>query len=123
MSNFTIDFFELAVLAEACMPPNPIARTMFWQHLTDVYWEQMSDEERDKLFDWLNRNDYYKQSLENEEETQIFHARFDLDNQYMVYTTMNGKDDVNRAFKYKDLYYVKRNSWITPEFITKVEKI
>jgi hypothetical protein len=41
----------------------------------------------------------------------------------MVHTTMNGKDDVNRAFKYKDLYYVKRNSWITPEFITKVEKI
>ena len=123
MSNFTIDFFELAFLAEACIPPNPIARTMFWQHLTDEYWEQMSDEERDRLFEWLNRNDYYKQSLENEEETQIFHARFDPDNQYMVYTTMDGKDDVNRTFKYKDLYYVRSNSWITPEFITKVEKI
>jgi hypothetical protein len=123
MSNFTIDFFELAFLAEACIPPNPIARTMFWQHLTDEYWGQMSNEERDRLFEWLNRNDYYKQSLENEEETQIFHARFDPNNQYMVYTTMDGKDDVNRAFKYKDLYYVKRNSWITPEFITKVEKI
>jgi hypothetical protein len=123
MSNFTIDFFELAFLAEACIPPNPIARTMFWQHLTDVYWGQMSDEERDRLFEWLNRNDNYKRSLEKEEETQIFHARFDPDNQYMVYTTMNGKDDVNRSFKYKDLYYVKRNSWITPEFITKVEKL
>ena len=123
MSNFTIDFFELAFLAEACIPPNPIARTMFWQRLTNVYWEQMSDEERDRLFEWLNRNDNYKRSLEKEEETQIFHARFDPDNQYMIYTTMDGKDDVNRAFKYKDLYYVKRNSWITPEFITKVEKI
>jgi hypothetical protein len=123
MSNFTIDFFELAFLAEACMPPNPIARTMFWQHLTDEYWEQMTDDERDRLFEWLNRNDNYKRSLENEEETQIFHARFDPDNQYMVYTTMDGKDDVNRAFKYKDLYFVRRNSWITPEFITKVEKI
>jgi hypothetical protein len=123
MSNFTIDFFELAFLAEACIPPNPIARTMFWQRLTNVYWEQMSDEERDRLFEWLNRNDNYKQSLEKEEETQIFHARFDPDNQYMVYTTMNGKDDLNRAFKYKDLYYVKRDSWITPEFITKVEKL
>ena len=123
MSNFTIDFFELAFLAEACIPPNPIARTMFWQHLTDEYWEQMSDEERDRLFEWLNRNDNYKRSLEKEEETQIFHARFDPDNQHMVYTTMDGKDDVNRTFKYKDLYFVKRNSWITPEFITKVEKI
>jgi hypothetical protein len=113
----------LAFLAEACIPPNPIARTMFWQRLTGVYWEQMTEEERDRLFEWLNRNDNYKQSLENEEETQIFHARFDPDNQYLVYTTMNGKDDVNRAFKYKDLYYVKRNSWITPEFITKIEKI
>ena len=123
MSNFTIDFFELAFLAEACIPPNPIARTMFWQRLTNVYWEQMSEEEREHLFEWLNRNDNYKRSLEKEEETQIFHARFDPDNQYMVYTTMDGKDDVNRAFKYKDLYFVKRNSWITPEFITKVEKI
>ncbi len=123
MSNFTIDFFELAFLAEACIPPNPIARTMFWQRLTNVYWEQMSEEERDRLFEWLNRNDNYKRSLEKEEETQIFHARFDPDNQYMVYTTMDGKDDVNRTFKYKDLYYVRSNSWITPEFITKVEKL
>jgi len=123
MSNFTIDFFELAFLAEACIPPNPIARTMFWQRLTNVYWEQMTEEERDKLFEWLNRNDNYKRSLEKEEETQIFHARFDPDNQYIVYTTMDGKDDVNRAFKYKDLYFVRSNSWITPEFITKVEKI
>ena len=123
MSNFTIDFFELAFLAEACIPPNPIARTMFWQHLTDEYWEQMTDDERDRLFEWLNKNDNYKRSLEKEEETQIFHARFDPDNQYIVYTTMDGKDDVNRAFKYKDLYFVRRNSWITPEFITKVEKL
>ena len=123
MSNFTIDFFELAFLAEACIPPNPIARTMFWQRLTNVYWEQMTEEQREHLFEWLNRNDNYKQSLEKEEETQIFHARFDPDNQYIVYTTMDGKDDVNRAFKYKDLYFVRSNSWITPEFITKVEKI
>ncbi len=123
MNKFTIDFFELAFLAEACIPPNPIARTMFWQRLTNVYWDQMSEEEREHLFEWLNRNDNYKQSLEKEEETQIFHARFDPDNQYMVYTTMDGKDDVNRTFKYKDLYYVRSNSWITPEFITKVEKI
>jgi hypothetical protein len=123
MNKFTIDFFELAFLAEACIPPNPIARTMFWQRLTNVYWEQMTEEEREHLFEWLNRNDNYKQSLEKEEETQIFHARFDPDNQYMVYTTMDGKDDVNRTFKYKDLYFVRSNSWVTPEFITKVEKI
>jgi hypothetical protein len=83
----------------------------------------MTEEERDRLFEWLNRNDNYKQSLEKEEETQIFHARFDPDNQYMVHTTREEKDDVHRTFKYKDLYYVRSNSWVTPELITKVEKI
>jgi hypothetical protein len=123
MATFEIDFFELAFLAEACIPPKPIARTMFWQHLTDKYWEQMSEDQREHLFEWLNKNDYYKQSLEKEEETQIFHARFDPDNQYTVHTTINGKDAVNRTFKYNDFYLVKSNSWITPELITKVEKL
>jgi len=39
---FKIDFFELAFLAEACIPERPIARAMFWHSLTDKYWEQMT---------------------------------------------------------------------------------
>lgn len=123
MSEFKIDFFELAFLAEACIPPSPIARTMFWQHLTDIFWEQMTEGEREHLFEWLNRDDKYKRSLESEEETKIFHARFDPDNQYLVHSTFNGEDWVNNTFKFKDLYYTKRNTWVSPEFITKIEKL
>ena len=123
MNEFKIDFFELSFLAEACIPPRPIARTMFWQHLTDVYWEQMTEGERERLFEWLNRDDKYKRSLESEEETKIFHARFNPDNQYMVHTTMNGIDSSSHTFKLNELYYVKRGTWITPEFITKIEKL
>ena len=122
MSKFEIDFFELAFLAEACIPQVPIARAMFWQSLTDKYWEQMTDNERDRLFDWMNRNERYKESLEKHEDTQVFHARFDPDNQYKVYTTFNRKDTSHSAFKMDGLYYTKRNQWISPEFITKVEK-
>jgi hypothetical protein len=123
MSEFKIDFFELAFLAEACIPPRPIARTMFWQSLTDKYWEQMTEGERDHLFDWLNRDDRYQKSLIAEGETKIFNARFDPDNQYMVHTTMNGMDNSIHTFKWNELYYVKRNTWISPEFITKIEKL
>jgi hypothetical protein len=123
MSEFKIDFFELAFLAEACIPPRPIARTMFWQSLTDKYWEQMTEGERDHLFEWLNRDDRYQKSLIAEGETKIFNSRFDPDNQYMVHTTMNGMDNSTHTFKWNELYYVKRNTWISPEFITKVEKI
>jgi hypothetical protein len=123
MSEFKIDFFELAFLAEACIPPKPIARTMFWQHLTDIYWEQMTEDQRAHLFEWLNKNENYKRSLETNEDTKVFHARFDPDNQYMVHTTMNGMDNSIHTFKFKELYYVKRNTWISPEFITKIEKL
>ena len=123
MSKFEIDFFELAFLAEACIPQVPIARAMFWQHLTDKYWEQMTEGERGQLFDWMNRNERYKESLEKHEDTKVFHARFDPDNQYKVYTTFNRKDTSHRAFRMDGLYYTKRNQWIDPEYITKVEKI
>jgi len=86
MSTFTIDFFELAILAEACIPPRPIARAMFWQSLTDKYWYQLTEGERIHLFEWLQKSWMYEESLEKEEDTQEFHARFNPDNQYMIFS-------------------------------------
>lgn len=60
MSKFKIDFFELLFLAEACIPPSPIARATFWQNLTNVYYEQMTDNERSRLFSFMNRNEIYQ---------------------------------------------------------------
>jgi hypothetical protein len=121
MSEFKIDFFELAFLAEACIPPRPIARTMFWQHLTDIYWEQMTKGERDHLFEWMNMNENYKRSLETNEDTKMFHARFDPDNQYMIYTEK--QEEPLRAYLCGERYWIKRNTWIMEEAITKIEKL
>ena len=122
MSTFTIDFFELAFLAEACMPPRPIARTMFWQSLTDKYWYELTEGERNHMFEWLQKSWVYEESLKNEEDTQVFHARFDPDNQYMVKTNLKGNEENHRTFKMGDRYYVKRNTWITEENIVSIEK-
>ena len=122
MSTFNIDFFELSFLAEACIPPRPIARAMFWQDLTRKYWEQMTEGERAHLFEWLNRNPWYPESLEKEEDTQVFHARFDPDNQYMVKTKYKRKKDERRAFKYNDKYWIGLNTFISEEYITEVTK-
>ena len=105
MTTFTIDFFELAFLAEACIPPAPIARTMFWQNLTNKYWSQMTEGERIHLFEWLQKNWQYEESLAKEEDTQIFHARFNPDNQYLVKTNYDDKEEVHRAFKMSERYY------------------
>jgi hypothetical protein len=122
MDSFQIDFFELAFLAEACIPPRPIARMMFWQHLTDKYWDQMSDPQRTHIWNWLQKNLYYEESLKTEEETQIFHARFDPDNQYMVHTNFHGVEDKRRAFKMGDRYYITRTTSIADEYIVEVIK-
>jgi hypothetical protein len=121
MSTFTIEFYELAFLAEACIPPRPIARTMFWQSLTDKYWYLMTEGERIHLFNWLHKSWVYEESLEKEEDTQVFHARFDPDNQYIVKTYYK-KEEEHRAFKIGDRYYIKRNTWITEDCIVSVEK-
>lgn len=117
MGTFTIDFFELSFLAEACIPPRPIARAMFWQNLTDRYWEKMSEGERMNMFEWLNRNDFYKESLEKEEDTQIFHARFNPDNQYMVKTNFDGQEKEYRAFKLGEKFYIGTTTFIAEEYI------
>lgn len=122
-SNFSIDFFELAFLAEACIPPRPIARAMFWQNLTKVYWSQMSEGQRAHLFEWLNRNDWYKESLEKEQDTLIFHSRFNPDNQYLVKTLHKRKKEEHRAFKMGERYYTNHDTFIDEKYIKGVEKI
>ena len=120
MSKFKIDFFELCFLAEACIPERPIARAMFWHKLTDVYWEQMTPDERERMFDWMNRTDVYQDSLKKHEDTKVFHARFDPDNQYFVTTFHNGD---HHAFIYDGKYCIGRNTWIPKEFIKSKKKI
>jgi hypothetical protein len=122
MSTFEIDFFELAFLAEACIPPRPIARAMFWQSLTDKYWYQFTEGERAHLFEWLQKSWVYEESLEKEEDTQVFHARFNPDNQYMVTTEKIGVTEVHRAFKMGDYYYIGRNTLILDDYIMSIEK-
>lgn len=123
MSKFEIDFFELAFLAEACLPPRPIARTMFWQSLTDRYWSQMTKDERDRLFDWMNKIDHYKDKLRVEPEINTFNLRFNPDNQYKVHTELYGESTVHDAFMMNERYYINRTTSINEEYITKVEKL
>ena len=38
MKKFDITFEEFAILASVCIPPRPIARTMFWYNVIDKYY-------------------------------------------------------------------------------------
>lgn len=121
--KFDIDHIELMFLAEACIPPVPIARASFWQNLTDKYWKQMTVNQRGKLFEFLNRNERYKESLKNkDEDVLLFHARYDPNNQYVISVEFNGSESIHDAFLWLDKYHINIRTHIAEEYITKIER-
>jgi hypothetical protein len=127
--RFVIDFFEFSFLVEACIPPVPIARGMFWDNVINRYYHELTTNERSKLFYWINRNFCMEQGLKNNnEDCLLFNARYNPHNQYLVTTVYNGKEETVEAFKNKDSegverYYISKNTSVLEEYITKVEKI
>ena len=122
--KFKIDFFELAFLAEACIPPVPIARAMFWKELIDDYHDQLTNEERARLHKWLNKNWKYSEGLEEKlEDILCFEARYDPDNQYKVWYKSEKESGFVDTFLYNGKYYTASNRWIAPEYVEKVEKL
>lgn len=112
MSEFKIGFFELAFLAEACIPPVPIARASFFADLSDKYYHQMTQNERNRLFEWL----VPKLDLSNE-DCRHFIARFNKLNQYKVKHTYNGQTEETYAYKFNDKYHVSRSQSINEDYI------
>lgn len=119
-----IDFFEFSFLVEACCGRRPIARSMFFQRVIDKYYYVLTQNERDRLFEWLNRNSSFKFDLEKGEEScLLFNARFDKDNQFLVSTFFGGENKDVEAFLFQGRYYTKRNTSINEDYITKVVKL
>jgi hypothetical protein len=119
-----IDFFEFSFLVEACCGRRPIARSMFFQRVIDKYYHVLTQDERDRLFEWINRSSSFQYDLEKGEEScLLFNARFDRNNQFLVSTFFGGKEDKTEAFKYNGRYYTKINTSIVDEYITKVERL
>lgn len=112
MSKFQIDFFELAILAQACIPPCPIARNMFFEKLSETYYTQMTAEERKRFFEIVSR--YL--NLE-EEDNRHFYARYNPQNQYIVDCNFQGKRHNIKAYLYNGTYHVNRHQDIIPDYV------
>lgn len=118
--KFKIDFFEFSFLVEACIPPRPIARSMFWDDVIDIYFFEMTPDERERLFEWIQKNDNFNLK---EERCAMFYARFNPDNQYDVIVGENGvSTKYYDCFMYKDCYYTSKNTFLIKEAIIEVLK-
>lgn len=119
-NKFKIDFFELVFLAETCIPPRPIARTVFWHRLINEIYYELDDNQRERMFDFITKNASFDK--ENK-DCQLFYARFNPKNQYLVDLFHNGKAETHKMFQFEGKYYTHINRYAAPEYIKKVEKI
>jgi hypothetical protein len=117
-NKFVIDFFELAFLTEACLPQSTIARHTFFMDVIDKHYHKMNWEQRNHFFQWIGK----KLNMEYE-ESKIFCARFNPDNQFNVTTFYDAKKEIVHAFLLNDKYYVSSNKSVNDDYIESVEKL
>lgn len=121
MNNITLNFWELAFLAEACIPPRPIARMAFWDRLiNDIYTELNSDELRERLFNYIIKNDCF--NLENE-DCQWFFARYNPKNQFIASCLVDGKVKEQQCFWKDGFYRVSKSKFINTKYVKCIDKV
>lgn len=119
MSQHTIDFFELCFLAEACIPPVPIARAYFWESLINSRYEAMTPAERKKMYDYMLRNPKF--DITNS-DCKLFAARYNPGNQFIISTKYKGKTGTTEAFLFEGKHHTNKTTHIHPEYIVSVTK-
>ena len=123
-TKFTIDFFEYSFLLEACIPPRPIARSMFWLDSINTEFYRMSTAERNSLHEWISTNGYFQKGLQDGNKDIIhWDARCNPKNQYKVITDFNGDIKEHLAYKLDGRYYIRTNTSLMEEYITKIEQV
>jgi hypothetical protein len=120
MSKFTVDFFEFAFLVEACIPPRPIARSMFWDDVCNKHYHNMTPGERSHLYEWIIKHPSF--DIEND-QCNLFAARFNPDNQYNITTKRGDEIKKHDAFLYYGKYHTQKHVSILENYITVTEKI
>lgn len=118
--RFPIGFYEFSFLVEACIPPRPAARSMFWMSVIDKHYHAMTIRERQNLFEWITTNANFDVS---NEYCKWFYDRFSPRNQHTVKVNVPLTGAVIECFKHGERYYTTMKKFISPESIIDVQPI
>lgn len=114
-----VDVFETTVLIQAAWPDGTILRSMMMQRAINEWFYLLRPKDATAVFEWFKKHAEIKTV-----NHRIFMLRYDPDNQYSVEATdEKGVRTIQQAFKMNTNYYVRDNSYISPEFITNATKI
>jgi hypothetical protein len=118
-NRFNIDFFEFAFLVEACIPPRPIARAMFWDNVCNIHYHVLTPEERSNLLEWVQKNPCFDL---NNEDCKLFYDRYNLDSQYLITTDYNNEIKDIECFLHNGRYHTTSTTSINEEYIKNIQK-
>lgn len=120
-----IDYHELSILIEACWSGGTILRASVMQKAVDNWYNLLTPTERNGLYSYANRvlKDRGAIMEMDKEIQEIFFARYNPSNQYNVHVRSGAGDEILQAFKWKDRFYVKKNTHIIPQNIMDYSQI
>ena len=80
----------------------------------------MTKEERVRLFEWITKCPAFDTT---NEDCQLFYARFNPENQFLVSCFYGGKAQKVECFRFNDAYYTSRNRCVMAEYIKEVKPL
>jgi hypothetical protein len=116
-----INFTELKILAGACIPPRPIARTFFFNSVINEIYARLSTTEKAEMLDYITKHPAF--NIQNEHCKTFFH-RYHPKQQATI-TATDRKD--YECFLMDGKYYTycnpgSRSVYIPAENIQKINK-
>lgn len=127
LTKIEIDFFELCFLAEACIPPRPIARMSFWDRLINEIYHKLTRDERKQMYDWMLKSFNFEAwpELQKNDDIRLFINRFNPWNQYLITYKKGNSDETFQleCFLHEGEYRIKSNKWIDSSYIISKTKL
>lgn len=117
-SKFNINFLEFSFLVETCIPPVPIARSMFFKKVSDYHYHLMTDEQRKELLELVTTNSKFNI---NNQDCSHFFDRYTPNNQYLI--GVKGEDDFIYAYLHNNRFHTKKDTLVLNEMIESVTKL
>lgn len=116
-NSFNIDFFELMFLAESVIPDGPIARSVCFDSFSEIHYHKMNDNQRFQFFEHVQNCHGF--TLENE-QCRHFFARFNPENQYLVFCFHEGKEETVQCYMFDEEYRTSRHRYVIRDYIKSV---
>ncbi len=114
----TLDLFETEVLIEASWHSGTILRHSIMQRAINEWYHLLSTHERACIYEFFARTHSAEDEIQN-----IFMARYNPANQYMVHVEFEGQKETRHCFLFNGQYRISDTGRADERYITSALKI